>query len=187
MPGRRCRTRPVRRRGGRATLGGVQVAHPVVGVGSRARRARGARAARRGASGGGDTARTVRSPLVVVLGAAPRSSVPVLATPGRRRRATTRRSPSPSALINEVDSFNPFNGHRGAVVRDVGPDVRLHGRLLDGRHVARCRSWRGVGDLRRRADLDLPHPRRRRRGPTASRSPPTTSPTPTTGSWTAAS
>ena len=53
-------------------------------------------------------------------------------------------------LTNEVDSFNPFNGIEADVVRDVGADVRLHGRLLRQGHVARCRRWRSRG--RRRDD-----------------------------------
>ena len=64
-------------------------------------------------------------------------------------------------ITNEVDSFNPFNGIEGESyemwalmydyligysMKDMSPDTRARGEL---------------GDLRRRADLDLPHPRRR--------------------------
>ena len=170
-----------------------RVAHPVVRVGARARRARCARAARCGRAGRAGRGRHDghRTPAAARGGTrrcVARRSLPSLARSAQpaRRGGRRDRSRSPSAFLDEVDSFNPFLGLRGAVVRDVGADLRLHGRLLDGGHVAGAGAGDVVGDLRGRPDLDLRHPRGRRRGPTASRSPPPTSPTPTTGSSTAA-
>ena len=40
-------------------------------------------------------------------------------------------------------------------------ELRLHDRLLDEGHVAGAGAGHGVGDVRRRPDLDLPHPLRR--------------------------
>ena len=65
------------------------------------------------------------------------------------------------ALLNEVDSFNPFLGIEAesyemwALAYDY-----LVGYSMDG-HVARAGAGHGVGDLRRRPDLDLHHARRR--------------------------
>ena len=57
--------------------------------------------------------------------------------------------------------LQPVPRDRGRVLRDVGPGVRLPGRLLDGGHVARAGAGHRVGDLRRRPDLDLHDARRR--------------------------
>ena len=80
----------------------------------------------------------------------------------------------------------PVPRDRGGVLRDVGADLRLPGRLLDEGHVARAGAGHRVGDLRRRPDLDL-HAARRRdllRRRAADRRP--TWPTPSAGSSTVA-
>ena len=83
--------------------------------------------------------------------------VPGLATPaaqgadeeGHLHRGVPRRG----RLVQPVQRLP------GVVVRGVGDDVRLHGRLLDGGHVAGAGARDVVGDLRGRPDLDLRHPR----------------------------
>ena len=119
-------------------------------------------AARGGPSGAGDvTAGTVLSRrLVAALGLMAGFAGARARAPGSRRGGR-RRSPSPSALKNEVDSFNPFLGYEAPSYEmwALTYDYMVGYSMDDMSPGARARD--DVGDLRGRQDLDLRHPRGR--------------------------
>ena len=142
-------------------LGGVQVAHPVEGVRAHAHRARCARAVAGLACGGDVTAGTLL-PDAGRAGTRPwrvgSLAVPVAAQPAA---ADDEQVTFTVALLNEVDSFNPFKGVEApsyeawALMYDL-----LVGYSMKDMSPAPALAT-DVGLDRRRADLDLRHPRGR--------------------------
>ena len=95
---------------------------------------------------------------------------------GRRRRRREGRLHG-RAHVNDFDSLNPIVGRRGPRLRGLEPPVRDADRQGGGRLRHDPRPRRVVGGLERRQDVHVHAARRARRGRTARRSPPRTSPT----------
>ena len=132
--------------------GGVEPAHPVVGVRRGARRARRARAAarrdrragRRSVMRGTVLLQPRRPPLAAVAGS---GRAPALGRASRPRPApaASEKVTFTVGITNEVDSFNPFLGIEAKSYEMWALTYDYLVRLLDGGHVARARAGHGPG------------------------------------------